>query len=63
VKFFDERSSSSAFPADGGSADDYYREAFPNAYEYDEEEDLVSSETKNDASASSGSRRYNNKKN
>jgi len=63
VKFFDERSSSSAFSADVGSADDYYREAFPNAYEYDEEEDLVSSETKNDASASSGSRRYNNKKN
>lgn len=62
VKFFDERSSSSAFSADGGSADDYYREAFPNAYEYDEEEDLVPAE--NDASASSGSnRRYNNKKN
>ena len=62
VKFFDERSSSSAFSADGGSADDYYREAFPNAYEYDEEEDLVPVE--NDASASSGSnRRYNNKKN
>ena len=62
VKFFDERSSSSAFSADGGSADDYYREAFPNAYEYDEEEDLVPAE--NDAFASSGSnRRYNNKKN
>ena len=62
VKFFDERSSSSAFSADGGSADDYYREAFPNAYEYDEEEDLVPAE--NDASASSGgNRRYNNKKN
>ena len=61
VKFFDERSSSSAFSADGGSADDYYREAFPNAYEYDEEEDLVPAE--NDASASSGSNRRYNKKN